>query len=736
MSSETKLKRDDEIDFRNILGALIDHKRLILIITGTFVTLSVLYSILTAPVYEADAMLQVEHRLPTGGTMMAGMDQLLNTANAEAVTEIALITSRSVVGKAVNALKLYVDARPRTFPLIGSLINRHFVSSDAVSVAKPLLGLRRYGWGGEELKFDQLDVPDSLLGENLTLEAEGGGSFIMNDSHGDIILHGKVGKPVHAGGVSVLISRLKANPGTLFDVQRNSSLSVVERLQLDVVALEQGKDSGIVSISYQNEDPTLATRTLQEITQEYVRQNVARNSEEAAKSLQFVRDQLPKVRGELEKAQTALKDFELSSHSVDIGLETKALLDQVVSVETNIQQVRMQQVDAQQRFQAGQPTLRVLDDQLAQLNSKKASLKAQISNLPDTQRHLLQLTRDVEVSSRTYTDLLTQAQQLDVARAGTVGNVRVVDVPEVDTTAPVRPRRSMIILCGLFAGLAVSMLTVYIKRTFNLGIVDPSELEAIGIAVSTSIPFSEEMKNVDEPTSANNGTRPTKPRLLALDKPNAVAIEALRGLQTSLHFDGFNLPNKVLMVTGISQSVGKTFVACNLATVFAQSGRRVLLVDGDMRRGIGHANFGVSAGVGLSDLLDGSRGFDEVVHKQQGHTGLDFVSRGTIPQNPTELLMSGKLGRFLDEVKGRYDLIIVDTPPILAVTDAAIIGNHADASLMVVRCGVSEVREVQIATDRLRQAGIEIKGVVFNAVEPRTFGYMKYSQYKYESDSE
>jgi tyrosine-protein kinase Etk/Wzc len=736
MLSEMKLKTNDEIDFRQVLGALIDHKWMITSIVSAFVALSALYSIFASPVYESNAMLQVEHRLPTGSTMMVGLDQLLNTANAEAVTEIALLTSRSVVGKAVDALKLDIDVRPRTLPLIGSLIDRHFSSSNPVSLAKPWIGLSQYGWGGEELKFDRLDVPDSLLGQPLTFVAEADKAFVIKDSDGDIILRGNVGEPAHASGMSVLVSRLRANPGTLFNVQRNSTLSVIEGLQSDLVALEQGKDSGIVSISYQNEDPVLASSTLREITQEYVRQNIARNSEEAAKSLQFVRDQLPKVKGDLEKAQIALKNFEMASRSVDLSLETKALLDQIVSVETSIQQVRMQQADAQQRFQPGQPALRVLDDQLAQLGSKKASLRAQILGLPDTQQQLLQLTRDVEVSSRTYTTLLTQAQQLDVARAGTVGNVRVVDVPAVDTTKPVRPKRFLIVLCGLFAGLVVSMLTVFIKNIFNRGIVDPSELEAVGIAVSASVPFSEEQANMNELESTNKALRHAKPRLLAVDNPTAPAIEALRGLRTSLHFDGFNLTNKVLMVTGLSPSVGKTFVACNLATVFAQSGRRVLLVDGDMRRGLGHVNIGVSAANGLSDLLNGSHGLDEVVHKEKGHVNLDFVSRGSVPGNPTELLMRGKFGQFLDEVKSRYDLVIVDTPPILAVTDAAIIGNHADSSLMVVRYGVSEIRETEIGTDRLKQSGVLVKGVVFNAVESRTFGYTRYSQYRYESDGE
>jgi len=225
----------------------------------------------------------------------------------------------------------------------------------------------------------------------------------------------------------------------------------------------------------------------------------------------------------------------------------------------------------------------------------------------------------------------------------------------------------------------------------------------------------------------------SKQHLLVVSAPADLAAEALRSLRTSLHFARMEAKNNVLMISGSSPAAGKTFVSANLAAVIAQGGQRVLLIDGDLRKGALHKVIGGRADNGLSDLISGQLDLANVTRLVPGVDGLCFIARGKIPPNPSELLMNARFTALLEQLKPLYDLVIVDTPPILAVTDAAIIGHHAGTSLLVVRFGLNQAREIALAKKRFEQNGVEIKGAIFNAVEKRSAGYYSYGYYEYQT---
>jgi len=723
-------KQGDEIDLHQLYGALANSRWLIATVTGICVALSIAYAILSPPIYQSDVMIQVEQRAQMTALGTQSLGQMLSQPSQD-VTEIALLTSRMVIGKAVDDLRLDINAEPRRFPLIGDTIARHFKPTPEKPIASPLLGMRSYAWGGESIEVSQFDVPDALLGSTFRLIAFAGGNYTLYDPDGNEVLQSRVGELVRGAGITIRIERLHADMGTTFSLTRTLTLSAVQNLQTSLLATEQGKDSGIISLLYQSEDPRLANAILQDIGDAYVKQNIDRSAAEAAKSLQFVRDQLPKVKADLDRAQTALTKYQASAHSVDLGIETKTLLDQVVVIETNIQQIKLQQAEATSKFEPGHPVLRTIDKQIAGLRGKEEELQKQIELLPDTQQQILQFTRDVEVSTQTYTALLAQAQQLDVARAGSVGNVRIVDVPAVNTNNPVKPKRWLIIGGGIATGLVFSCLAVFLRHLFSQGIEDPTEIEQLGISVYASIPLSERYES-----SASRGrstASPRRPALVPIDNPTHSASEAFRSLRTSLHFASIEGSNKVVMITGSSPGVGKTFVSCNLAAVIAQSGKRVLIIDADMRKGTAHEVMALPSENGLSDLISGRIDLEAAVNKDCGLPGLDFISRGHLAPNPSELLMHPHFAKILADVSSRYEMVIIDTPPILAVTDASIIGNHAGTNLMVVRFGRNGGREVQLARQRLESSGVHVAGVIFNAIEHRVAGYMSYGYYRYET---
>jgi len=717
-----------------LLGTLLDHKWLIGGISIVFMALGVAYAVLTPPVYQATALIQVE---PKKGDMLGFSDvgSLLGK-ESPTVTEVELIRSRITVGTAVDNLNLDLEVKPRRFPLIGDFMARRFKPTQAHEVASPWLGLDSYGWGGEALTFSRLRLPADLLGQELTLTAGSGSTFTLSDQDQNVLLTGQVGRFYESSGFQLQVETLDANPGAQFSVVRWPRLTSILRYQKLLDVAERGKESGIIGLALESTRPEAAIQVLNEVARIYVRQNIERTSAEAAQSLAFLKDQLPQVRKDVEQAETALNQFQIRNKTIDISLEAKAILDQIVALDASISELKMQQAEIERKFTPQHPVYRALLTQLAELTARQSELAKKVESLPTTQQELLSLTRDLKVSTEIYTQLLNKYQELDVMRAGTVGNVRLIDTADVDLRNPVRPQKALIVVIATLLGAFVAVALVLFRKALNRGVSNPNELEKLGLPVYAAIPFSAIQKDMDQKLFRSNKVGSTQ--LLALSNPTDLAIEGLRSLRTSLHFAMLEAGNNRLMISGPSPQVGKTFVSANLAAVVAHSGQRVLLVDVDMRKGYLHKVFGVAAENGLSDLLAKHCELGTAIHTTEVEN-LHVLSRGRIPPNPSELLMHANFSEFLDQVSALYDLVILDTPPFLAVTDATIVGRQSGTNLIVARFELNSVREVELTMRRYQQNGIELKGAIFNGIEKRSsakYGYGAYSYYHYEYTSD
>ncbi|WP_312682856.1 polysaccharide biosynthesis tyrosine autokinase [Stenotrophomonas chelatiphaga] len=727
--------KEDEIDLRELLGVLIDRKWWIIGTTVLFFIVGAAYALLASPVYQAQSMVQVESKVPAipGISDLASMGA---ATSAAATTEVALLTSRTVIGTAVDQLQLDTVITPRRFPLVGEYFARKFKPETPDAVAPPRFGASSYGWGGEAVQIHRLDVPVQMIGAPLVLQAGASGSFVLYDDDGEEILRGQAGKAAEGRGVTLEVVALRANPDTRFDLVKLRRFDVVSSLQQAVQAVEQGKESGILQLSYENEDPMLAEAVIARVADAYVRQNVERSSAEAASQLDFVREQLPVVRRQVEQAQVAMTAYQSKANSVDITMQTKGLLDQEVAVEASIQQLRLKQAEMDRSFTREHPAYRALLSQISSLEGRKVGFQRQVGQLPDTQQELLRLTRDLQVSNEMYTALLNQAQQLDVARAGAVGNVRIVDPAAVDIAHPVKPRKSLIVAIATLLGAFLATAFVFLQRMLNPGIEDPSQIEELGLPVYAAIPLSVST-TLPKLRKGKHGTRVIadgRQHLLAVTSPADPTVEALRSLRTSLHFAMLEAKNNILTISGPRPGVGKTFVSSNLGAVIAQAGQRVLVIDADMRKGTLHKLLGISHQKGLSDVLGGKLAVEAAIHPVPGLDNMHYMVRGDIPPNPAELLMHPRFQQMLESLSAQYDLVIVDTPPILAVTDAALVATHAGSSLLVTRFGVNQAKEILLTLQRFEQNGVQIKGAIFNAVEKRATGYYSYGYYEYKSD--
>jgi tyrosine-protein kinase Etk/Wzc len=344
--------------------------------------------------------------------------------------------------------------------------------------------------------------------------------------------------------------------------------------------------------------------------------------------------------------------------------------------------------------------------------------------------------RDVEVGNEIYMLLLAKTQELDIVRAGTVGNVRVVDHAEVDRTEPIKPKKALIAIVATLLGGFIAIAIVLIQKAINKGVEDPSEIEAIGLPVYASVPFSTNQNKLTPFKKERKGKTHQNNKVLAVENPADLSIEALRSLRTSLHFVMMEAKNNVIAISGPSPEVGKSFITANLGAVLAQNGQKVLIIDADMRKGYLQKHFGLAWENGLSDYLSGQQTLEQVT-KATNIEGLNIITRGQVPPNPSELLMHSNFSDLISEIKAKYDIVIIDTPPILAVTDPAIVGGHAGTILLVTRFGQNAIKEIEVARNRFEQNGIDVKGVIFNGVVKKAsnaYGYYGHYNYEYKSD--
>ncbi|MVF13929.1 polysaccharide biosynthesis tyrosine autokinase [Ketobacter sp. MCCC 1A13808] len=722
-------------NFLSIISTLLEHKYFIVIITSLFAILGLFFALASQPIYQASAVLQVEEK--TGG--LPGMSEISEVFGVEsnASTEIELLKSRKVIGVAVDKEMLDLVIEPNYFPLIGDILQRKKINLDSIPLLNQL-DLTQYVRLGEFITIEKFSIPDNNYEEPYEVHIFNKNQFKLYSPDGNLILTGENNKRYEKSGLEIEIGEINALPGRVFFLEKFRRFNSIKNYQDALAIREKGIDTGIIVLSIEDELPDRAERILDLITRAYVNQNVERQSAEAAKSLQFLDQQLPAVKEDLENAESAFNKYQVKAGSVDITVEAESLLNQVVDIESNISSLKLEKAELDRKYTTDHPVYKSWLEQLTALVTRKNELHERVKSLPRTQQEIIGLKRDVAVSTEIYTQMLANIQELDIVRAGSVGNVRVIDDAAADIDNPVRPQKKLIVLGAILLGFSFSVIAILVRKFINPGIKNPEELESIGLPIYASIPLSlaqDKMKNVKlSRGSKGKDSRKTARRttLLAEDDPTDTSIECLRSLRTSLHFAMLDSKNNIIMIGGATPMVGKSFVSANLAAVIAQSGQKLLLIDADMRRGYLHTMFGHEAKGGLSDLLIDRMDLDKTI-KQTGIPNLMFLSRGEIPPNPSELLMDKRFTELMDVVRKQFDYVIIDTPPILAVTDASIISRQCGVCLLVVRHELSTLKEVYLAKKRFELSGTPIKGSVLNGIRKSSskYGY-SYGYYDYE----
>ncbi len=739
---------------REVLAALAEQRWTIAAVAAGVLALAAAYLLLATPVYEADVVIQVEEKKKT----LAGLDEVASALGerSPAESEIEIVRSRKLLGQVVDDLRLDIEAWPRRFPVVGGSVARLHQGGGP---APAPLGLDGFAWGGERIRVERLEVPDDLVGERLTLTSLGHTQFRLTADDGTLLAEGELGRAVNGPRSRALVGELVARPGTVFFVRKRIRPEIVDALREELRAEERGKKTGVLVLGLEGTDPARVATTLEAIAAAYLHQNVARRSVEAQQALDFLDGQLPVLKANLDQAELALEAYQRRKGTVSLSEETHALVGRAVELEKEISALELERTAAERRYTSRHPEVESIGRKIEKLRGRREAMDARMRRLPETELDSARLSRDVKISSELYLALLNRAQELRVMRSGIIGNAHVIDPARVPFRAA-RPKAGLVLSMGLLLGLAAGVALALARRAWTEGADDPGEIEAAtGLPVYATIPHSIEQ---DRLRRAARRARGAPEPILAAASPGDIAVENLRGLLTALHHirgrSGGSAPGpasldpsisaegngevrgdkavvipvgrNVVAVSSPSTGAGKSFLCVNLAHLVAATGSRVLLVDADLRKGQLHRYFSLDRGPGLSDVLCGVA--ERGVIRSTGAWHLELLPAGRPTPNPAELLASRRLQGVLAIASRRYDLVILDCPPALAVTDPVLVASWAGVNLMVLQAGRHSMAEILAALQRFTRSGVKVGGLVVNDLETSRGPYDHHYQYRSE----
>jgi tyrosine-protein kinase Etk/Wzc len=370
--------------------------------------------------------------------------------------------------------------------------------------------------------------------------------------------------------------------------------------------------------------------------------------------------------------------------------------------------------------------LQSVASRIASVDSSIADLRRQTQRFPPLSASQARLTDNVHTMATGYDNLLSQYQLSRIGESAETGRVRVID-DAVTPGIPVSPHRKRAALIAALLGLVLGIVAAMLVDRFDDAVQNPDEVrDRLRLAVLGSIP------RVRRSDIGQTGDSTEKAfRMVTHVEPQSLVAEAFRSLRTNVTFARAHQDLRTLMITSPAPGEGKSTVAVNLATTFAQQGQRTLLVDADLRRSVLDQTFAITRSPGLTDVLVGTESLDAAV-RATDVPNLSILPSGQFPPNPSELLGSTQMRALIELAKQSFDIVLIDSPPVLAVTDAAVLSTIADGSIIVIRLGMTAREAVRRSVSQLRVVNGRILGAVLNAVDFRGASYEGGYGYYYE----
>ena len=704
---------EDTIDLKELFFSLIAQWKMITLCVLFSIVCALLYLRTTPDTYAVDALVQVEDSKGASAALLGDLSSMIEQ-KSPAQAEIEILKSRLVLGSVIDHLNLNIRVSGTEDSFWNRLIAKH--EYDSEYSAKSVL------FKDNQKSFDirQFDIPQYFQDKNLILKFAQGKYSLTDEETEQVVFSAplnQVSQLQSEFGVWKVAIFSQDSFNAAYNIQKQSLPAAMKSLTADYSVAERGKLTGVLGLNYQGSDKQHITQVLNAILAAYSQQNIERRSAETAQTLKFLEDQLPELKQQLDVAEREFNRFRQQFNTVDVTKESELYLTQSITLETQKAQLEQQVAEAAAKYTNEHPVMQQMNAQLGAINKKIGELNATLKELPDLQRRYLQLYREVEVKQQLYTALLNSYQQLRIAKAGEIGNVRIVDTA-VEPIEPIAPKKLQILILSIFLGGFLGTLLALLRNMMRSGIKDSSQIEnELDLPVYATVPRSPVQES-----RINILKKKKNIPILAVKNSDDIAIESLRSMRTAIHFALSSARNNLITISGPAPEVGKSFISTNLATILAQSDKRVLIIDADLRRGYLHKYFNLDTQPGLTELLNGQQSLDTVIRPTEV-PGLSVISRGKSPANPSELLSSNQFKNLLEQMSEKFDHVIIDTPPVLAVTDGIIISQYTGVNLVIARYAKTQMKELELTLNRFEQAGVKVNGFILNDIQRSSAGY-------------
>ncbi|MCD6250972.1 MAG: AAA family ATPase [Psychrobacter sp.] len=733
LSNSASKDDNDDIDLMALLFAILRGWKIILFFALLGLAVGVLYSRYETTIFQAEALIQIESSSKGVSALGEGISDLVPSEGSLAETEAQLIQSRMVIKPVVDLLHLSVILNDPNVDAIDKIRTNSIYTQENTPDGVTL------ETNDGQVQISQFNVAEAYLDEPFILVRSDSG-FTLSNSFDSF--QGQFNELMRFRGtngvIEIIVNDLPVNDHPVSITKQslqNTTNAIVEALTVT----ELGNKTGILELSMIGPNQDQISRILRQIVFSYISQNNSRGSEETTKTIKFMETQIPKLKQELEESEAVFNQFRTENNSIDVNQEASILVAENARIDSQLSELRLKKADLTTYYTEEHPLVIQIDDQIEELQNRIQEIDSRIEELPEIQREFLQLSEDVGINREIYLSMLKNYQQLQIAEAGQVGFARIIDLP-ISTYRAIAPKKLLIIILAMLLGAMLGTMLVLLKNMLRNVVKDPERIEAkTGVPVVATVPRSPLLTRLRKNKKAPN-------RLLAYVDHNSLSYEAIKSLRTNLMF-GMPVKGragqraKVILITGERPGVGKSFISANLTEVFAQLNKKVLIMDADMRLGELHKMFSMSQDNGLAnylsqDTLSQSTTYfsqknsqvPEAITTQEisnlasfihptGIDNIDFMPRGQHPRNPASLLANGKFNHLMAELNLHYDYIVIDSPPILAASDAMILAQHADKVLMVTRYDVSIEGQVVYAVNQMNKANIQVDGIILNDVQ-------------------
>lgn len=703
------------IDVKYIINHLFRHINIILICSLFGGIFSFLHTFTIVPVYQTSALLKMSTPQSSSSGMLAklgggsGEDSGINTQEA-------LIRTRYILEPVIIKNHLNIQVSPHYFPVIGEIKANRYEGS---SLAKPFLGLASYAWGGENIEVDQFEVPSNLENKSFLLVADNGPTYKLYSPEGNLMLVGKVGELYEINGIKLRIKTLIANPKTNFDLRVSTPIFLIDSLSRRIKTVNiYGNDpmgnTGIFQVNFTDTIPERAMKTLNSIVAYIVEKNKIEKNEETQRSINFLNQKFPEVKSNLEKTENSLNKFHSQNIVLTMGTRGASLVQKMNMTEQLIAKLKTEQEELLQIYTDKHPLVITNIKKQEELSKQLERIKSEVSKFPMKNQQEIDLVREMKVKNSLYINVINDQAKLEFAKSRITSDIKIIS----DAMPPSRlpTHKGLLTIAGFLVGAFLASLLIIVKNALSHAIQTVEQIEEnFNVPIQAIIPFSKKQKEMEKIHAKllEKGELPkTRSLILAKEEPEDLAVENFRSLRISLEIMHSIIDNKVIAVMGSVSNIGRSFVSLNLAQVMADSGKRTLLIDADIRRGRVHTAFNQQNSNGLSEYLEGKCNFDKILRKDQQN--LYFISCGKYSNHPLMLLQSEMFKNFIAKVKSEFDQVIIDTPAILPVSDSLLIAKYCDTKLLVVSAGIDTIKDVKEAIKKAKVHEVLLNGIILN----------------------